>query len=961
MRQRFAFSVIAVLLLLVLGGCASSGVLPERPREIRLEDPLPLDPSVRSGRLDNGLTYLIRAYGKPAERADVRLVVDAGSLVEEEDQRGLAHFVEHMAFNGSEHFGEQELVDYLESIGMRFGPDINAYTSFDETVYTLTVPTDDPLLLDRAFLILEDWAHGVAFDEAAVERERGVVIEEWRLGRGAGARLRDAQLPVMLRGSRYAERLPIGELEVLETATAADLRRFYETWYRPDRMAVVAVGDFDPDEVEEAIRSRFSNLRPADEAAPPSTFDIPAHDETLFTLNSDPEVSNTFVSVQYKLPAAEQGTFGTYRRRLVETLYLSILNERLSVTARQPEPPFLFASASQGALVRAGEVFTLAAAVEPGRSAAGLAAVLTEAERAFRHGVTEGEVERAKRNMLLFYDQALVEIEKLDSSLFAAEYTRHFLTDEPIPGIAREVAMVHVFLPGISPREVHTVGSRWMEEGSRVVSVTAPESATVPLPAQETLATVLAGVAATEIEPYDDRTLDRPLLDAAPEPGEIVAESAVPEVSLTRWILSNGIEVLLRPTDFQNDQILLAGFSPGGLSLVSDRDHPSGFLATTLVGEGGLGAFDQVQLAKALSGVAAGAQPYLTELEEGITASASINSLKEMFELVYLTFTAPRIDPQAADAFLARSRALVKDRLANPGTVFSDRMVRALTQDHPRRRPVSVALLEEVDLETAVEVYRDRFGDAGDFTFVLVGSFDIDDLREPVRTYLASLPATGREETWRDVAPRAPAGNVEVEVTKGLEPRSTVQVVFSRDVEWSREGEYAMGTLESILGARLREVLREDLGATYGVQVSSSLTSRPFEHATLRIAFGCAPEKVEELRSVVFSELERLRSEPVEEDELDKVLEAQRRSRELRLKQNAFWVGALKTYEVRGIDPRDLLKFEELIGAMTPERVRRAAEEYIDPERYVFGVLYPEGESVETEATAAEESAAAGG
>ncbi|MEM7050595.1 MAG: insulinase family protein [Acidobacteriota bacterium] len=931
---------LAGLAIFLALGCTSLAPAPVAPPTA--ESPLPVDPAVRVGKLDNGLTYIIRANGKPEGRAELRLVVDAGSLLEEDDQRGLAHFLEHMAFNGSRHFQEQELVDYLESIGMRFGPDINASTSFDETIYMLTVPTDDPLILDRAFLILEDWAHGIAFDPAEIDKERGVVIEEWRLGRGAGARLRDKQLPVLLQGSRHIERLPIGEVAVLESAPKEAFERFYRDWYRPDLMAVIAVGDFDPAAIEATIEQRFGRLAAVADPRPRPSFEVPAHEETLFSIESDPEISTNAVAVHFKLPPEGDGTYGDYRRGLVELLYLRIFNQRLAIAAREAEAPFLVASAGRGGLVRAGGLFSLSAGVEAGGAEKGLAALLTEAERATRFGITAGELERAKEEVLLFYDQALVERTKTPSALFASEYTRHFLQGEPIPGIAREVDLVRRYLPEITAAEVQAVGDRWIRRGSRVVVVTAPESAAAELPGEAELAGVLAAVAEAEIEPYEDSVVDRPLLAERPQPGTIVAESRVAEIDLTEWRLSNGAKVLLRPTDFQNDQILMVGFSPGGHSLVADEDLPSGLLATTLMDEGGLGEFDRVQLSKALAGVAAGAQVFITELEEGLTATASGGALEEMFELVYLRFTAPRVDAAAVATHLSRRRALLENRAASPGTVFGDRMIAALTQDHPRSQPPSQEMLDRVDLGRAEAIYRDRFGDAGDFTFILVGNFEPDELRSPVERFLASLPAAGREESWRDVGVRAPGGVVEVEVLKGLEPKATVQMIFNGPARWSRESVHEMATLEEVVRTRLREVLREDLGATYGVQVSGVIEARPVERAVFQVAFGCAPEKADELRQRVLDEIARLQREAVTAEELDNVIEAQTRERELLLKQNGFWIGVLKSYETLGLDPRLILAFDQLTGRMTPEILLDAAKRYIDAERYVVGVLRPE-------------------
>ncbi|MCP4655330.1 MAG: insulinase family protein [bacterium] len=917
---------------------------------------LPVDPAVRIGRLDNGLSYYIRAHQKPEQRAELRLVVNAGSLQEDDDQQGLAHFIEHMAFNGTRHFEKQELLDYLESIGMRFAADLNAHTSFDETTYVLKVPTDDPDILAKAFLILEDWAWGITLEGEEIDAERGVMVEEWRLGRGAGARIRDQQIPILFRGSRYVDRLPIGLKEVIEEAPYEALRRFYRDWYRPELMAVVAVGDFDPNTIEDLIVRHFQSIPASEAPRERVVYPVPDHEETLWGFTTDPETAQTSVTVYYKLPRQSRGSYGDYRRSLVKGLYDGMLNGRLYEIGQQADPPFLFGVSGAIGLVRSRSVHMHLATVREGEVERGLEALLTEVERVDRHGFTQTELDRMKQDFLRGYEQVYRERDKVNSAGFAAEYVGHFLEGEPIPGIELELELVRRFLPAIDLEEVNGLAQSWITEENRVILVTGPDKEGVELPDEEALRAVFEALEAEEIPPWVDQVLDAPLLAEIPQPGAVVSERTIAELEVTEWRLANGVRVVLKPTDFRNDQIVVTGFSPGGHSLVDDERHTSATFATAILSEGGLGQFSRIELEKALAGKVAGVNASIAELEEGIAAWASPEDLETTLQLLYLTFTSPRSDDQAYQSLMAKMRIALENRLSRPATVFQDKLTEVLAQGHPRRRPLTEERLEEVDPTAALEIYRDRFADAGDFTFLVVGNFEPAEIRPLLETYLGGLPAIGREESWRDVGVRRPEGVVRFEVRRGIEPKSQVSLIFSGPAEWSREGQHQIRSLGAVLSIRLRERLREDLGATYGVGAAGSLSSRPIERYSVALSFGCSPEEVENLIGELFEELELIKQQGVEDSYLTKVREAQRRKRETDLKENSFWLRALHSYYSHDLDPQLILAYDELIDRVTSENMQEAARRYLDPQRYVLGVLYPEEEAADdaAESTAAE-------
>ena len=915
-----------------------------------LDAVLPVGPGVAVGRLDNGLTYYVRRNPSPENRAELWLVVDAGSVLEDADQRGLAHFVEHMAFNGTQRFERQELVSYLESLGMRFGPDINASTSFDETLYMLMVPTDRPGTLERGLDILEDWAGGIAFDPQEVDKERGVLIEEWRLGRSAEGRLIEAQVPVLFAGSIYAERLPIGSREVLESAPVSTLTRFYRDWYRPDLMAVIAVGDFDAAAVEAGIRERFSDLAGPAEPRERPELALPEHEETLFATFTDPELTGTSVAVYTKLPRWPQGTVGDYRRSLVELLYHRMINDRLYEVGHRPDPPFLYAYSDSSAFVRASEVDQQEAGVEEGRVLEGLEALLTEIERVRRFGFTESELERNRLALLRAYERTYLERGSRTSGSFAAEYSRAFLEDEPIPGIRIELELARRFVPEIGLEEVNALAGARTGEANRVILVSSPESAAGTLPSEVELLAVFERVRAhEELAAYEDTAPEGGLMADPPEPGEIVERSRIPELGVTEWRLSNGVRVVLKPTDFRRDEVMLEGWSPGGHSLVGDEEHLSASWAAEIVSLGGLGELDEIALAKLLAGQVVEVGPFIDELEEGVAAGGSAEDLETLFQLVHLALTEPRLDLDAVRSFRERLRPALQNRLASPEQTFLEEMFRALTLDHPRRRPLTPERLEAIDPGLALEVYRERFADLGDATFVLVGSFEPSAVEGLVRTYLASLPGPpggGREESWRDVGLERPAAPVEFTVERGIEPKAAVWLVLHGEAPETgrsfREDLHDLASLAEALQMRLREVLREDLGAVYGVAVGTDLAWRPRERYSVSIQFGCAPEQARELVDRVREVVQAFRDQGPPADVAARVREIQSRKRETDLRENRFWLSALGGYYRRGEDPRAILDHSELVAGVTPERLQESARAYLEWDRRVVGVLLPE-------------------
>ncbi|HET7039229.1 MAG TPA: insulinase family protein, partial [Gemmatimonadales bacterium] len=669
---------------------------------------------------------------------------------------------------------------------------------------------------------------------------------------------------------------------------------------------------------------------------------VPDHTEPLFTIASDPEATNTSVSVLFKQPLRDHGTREAYRQGIVEGLFSAMLNERLYEQSQEADPPFLGGGAGQGRFIGAIEVFSLGAGVKDGGVVRGLDALLTEAERVARFGFTAPELERARARRLRALERAHAEREKTNSRVYADEYIRNFLENEAIPGIETELAMHREFLPGITLDETNRFARAWITPHNRVVMVSAPEKAGVALPTEAELAAVFTGVAGKAIVAYADTLADTALVSHAPAPGRVVAEREIPEIGVTEWRLSNGIRVLLKPTDFKDDEVIVQGFSPGGTSLADDNRYSSVSMATGVVTASGVGAFSAVDLQKMLAGKAVNLGPSVGGTEEGLYGTGSPRDIETLLQLAYLYVTAPRLDTAAFSALRTRMLTVAENRGRNPDVVFGDTLQVTLAQGHPRATPLSPERIRAVDPTEALAFYRERFADAGDFTFFFVGNLDLATLRPLVETWLGSLPSTGRRETWRDVGIRPPRGVVKKVVRKGLEPKARIQLVFTGPFESNPETRYVLSSLGDALRIRLREVLREDLGGVYGVGVGASSSIIPDTSYSISVGFGADPGRLDELLDSTIATIRAFQEAGPADSIVLKVQETQRRSRETNLRLNSYWMGQLTFTHRYGLDPRTILDVESRIAGLTGQRLQDAARRYIRFDNYIQVTLLPE-------------------
>jgi zinc protease len=930
-------------LALALGApLASQGV--KNPAAPSLTAPIPIDPKVRIGTLPNGIRYYIRQNAKPEKRAELRLVVNAGSVLENDNQLGLAHFVEHTAFNGTTHFAKNDLVKYLQSIGVRFGADLNAYTGFDETVYILPIPTDTARIVEQAFTILEDWAHGQVFDSTEVTNERGVVREEWRLGRGASDRMLHQWLPIALRGSLYADRLPIGNEQSIMSATPARLRSFYKSWYRPDLQAVIAVGDFKPAEIEAEIKKHFAGIPKPVNAPKRVSPGVPANKEPLIAIASDKEAQGSDVELMFKLPVEKTKTVADYRRDLMERLYMAMFNNRLEEISQKPDAPFLGASASKGNFIgRTTDAFTLGAGVEDGKISRGLEALLTESKRVDEFGFLQSELDREKQNMVRGYERAYAERDKTQSAAFVQELINNYLQGERIPGIDYEYKLVQQLVPTITLADVNKLASRWITDENRVILAESPVKDSVKIPTRAELLAVFDRAAKTQVTAYTENLSTEALLAKAPAPGRISSERAIPGAAVAEWKLSNGVRVLVKPTDFKADEVLLSGYSPGGSSLASDPDYMSASLASQIVSLSGIGQFNRVDLQKKLSGKVASASAVIGETSEGIRGSASPKDLETMFQLVYLDFTAPRLDPAAYAAFKNQVGPFLANRGNDPDQVFSDTVTATMSQHNFRARPLTPATFGEVNPQKALAFYKDRFADASDFTFVIVGNVDTLELKPLVEKYLASLPSTGRKESFRDNGGAPPKGVVERVVHKGVEPKANTIIEFTGACAYNPESRFEIRAMIELFQIKLNETLREQLGGAYSPSAGGGCGRVPRQEYTVEVQFNSSPENVDKLSKSVYALIDTMKTMPPSAADMAKVKESLIRSREVDLKQNNFWVSNIAARDQAGEDIAGLLgAYDEMIKNLSPATIQNAAKKYFDMNNYARFVLLPE-------------------
>ncbi len=912
-----------------------------------LTDKLPISPEIKMGKLSNGLTYYIRKNARPENKVELRLALKAGSILEDDDQQGLAHFTEHMAFNGSAHFKKNDLVSFLQSIGVKFGADLNAYTGFDETVYILPIPVDKPENLEQGFLVLEDWASTVAFESAEIEKERGVVLEEERLGKGAQERMMKKLLPLILQGSKYGVRLPIGKSETLKTFKPETIKRFYKDWYRPDLMSVMVVGTMDPTEVEALIKKHFEKLKAPAKERPRAYAEVPSRSASEGFSITDPEATNHIMQIFYATEKAKvQTTIGDYRANIVKNLTSQMLGQRMQELTQKAEPPFVFGGSDRGEFVHGYEFYFAFALVGKAGVTPAINALVQENERARKFGFTKGELDRAKKSLMRNMEQAYNEREKSESSDYVEEYVRNFLNEEPIPGIENEYNYHKQFLDGITLQEINEFTAKNIPSSSekKLVAFQGPEKADFKIPTDAELLAIVAEAEKLPVTPYEEKVVAASLMDTAPEGGRIIFDKKNAELGTSELTLGNGVKVIVKPTDFKNDQIVLSGFQFGGQSLYDSKDLPSTQYASTLVSQMGVGNFSPTDLRKTLAGKTVNASPRLTNLTEGISGQSGTADVETMLQLIHLYFTKPRKDEELFKSFVTKQQAMVQNMMSDPRTVFQDSVQRMLFAFNPRGPRFPRAKdFEKINVDRSLEIYKERFGNARGWTFYIVGSFEMAKLKPLIATYLGTLPsASTAPPSFRDLGVRPVKGVVKKEIKKGNEPKSFISIAFTGEALFSDGEQLRLQALIELMNIKLIETLREELSGIYGGGMNGSLSKNPYNSYTINVSLPCGPENVDKLIKATFAEIQKVKDSGPTEADLNKVKEAFSKQYQEDLKDNNYWLSRLQRSTELGSSPADLLTVETRMKAVTAKDVQEAAKKYFNMDNYFQAVLNPE-------------------
>lgn len=903
---------------------------------------LPVDEQIIKGELENGLGYIIRQNDKPESFAELRLVIKTGSIFEDESQLGFAHFAEHMAFNGTEDFKEQEIVEFVESIGMRFGAHLNASTTFDHTIYKLRVPTTEPEVIEKAIHVLENWAHKVSFNAKAIDDERGVVLEEWRGRKGVGERIAKQQWPLIFDGTNYAQRLPIGTEQNITQGKHEDLIRFYKTWYRPDLMSVIAVGDFDAKKVESLIKRYFSPIQnPKAPVKKPIQF-LTQFDKPVMSTFTDKELTGINLSMTWRNPIAlGEISLTGYRQKVIQGLVTGILSKRLNDKSLDTESAFVGARLGLSSAIPTSQEFFIRAGVKPKQTAKALVSLLSEVQRANEHGVTKQEFETEKRLYLEWFESLLESQNTLSHSAYLSGYIQHFLNQTPLISLQQDYQLTKSILPTLSTDDLHQQIQTWVNHENTLVFITAPDNMADHIPTEPALQQLWTSTKNTPTSPFIDKEQVTALMSTLPEPGRVVDKRFIEHWQAHQWTLSNGVRVIVKPTLFKENSIRVRAISDGGYATIDDETYLATFGMMDTLAYLGLGDLNMEQLTQFSREKRFSTTPSVNEYSEGLRGGSNKEDLLYMMQSIYLRFTQPVKDTARFEWLKTTFRPRLENKYNSPNAQFFAAIQEKTQAGNPRNVEFDVNMLDKQSIDLIYDVYKARFANAADFTFVFVGDIDLTKMETLVNRYIASLPANETKETRQALDEYKMQGEYEIHMQKGAEPKATVIMSLFGDAMWTAQNQLLTSALRSALETTLRNRLREELAGVYSVRVNASLSRWPYQNYALNVSFTCDPERIEELHHEVQSIFKKFSRGDIDPQLLDNYKKQTITAREKSLKENDFWLNYMLLHYTP-FTPLPIEQFVPLVNSLNMELLKKTAKQYLITDNTLFATLKPE-------------------
>lgn len=916
-------------------------------KDLNLNDPIKADPNVTIGKLENGLTYYIRKNSYPKDRVEFRLAVNAGSNQETDEQQGLAHFTEHMAFNGIEGFPSNSVVDHLRSKGVVFGADLNAYTSFDETVYMIPMPTDDPGNIDLGLKILRGWAAGLLYDNKEIDEERGVIIEEYRLGLGASDRMRKEYWPILMKDSRYADRLPIGKLDILQTFDYQVIKDFYKDWYRPDLQAVIVVGDIDVKVVEEKIKTMFGNIPAKQNPKKKEIYGIAPNKEPLVAVCTDPEATGSQVMLIRKHQHKAMKTIGDFRQQLCIDLYNAMYDARFEEMTQDPKCPFIAASAGYGDFIGNTDMYGSNAMAKENRINDAVTVLMQEDYRVLKHGFLQTELDRAKEELLERYDKAAKEVDKTESAKFASQYINNFLRQDPIPGAKRENNFAKKLIEGITLEEINALAKDWVTDDNMVAIITAPEKEDVKVPSKEEILTILNDKSLANVQPYVDTYKDQEILEKeALTPGKITNIEKIEAVGAEKWTLSNGITVYVKKTDYKNDEILFSASSKGGKSLYPVKDLASVDFAAEIIDRGGIAGLDYNSLMKKMKGKNVGVSPNISLLTEGFSGSSSPKDLEFFFQYLNAFFTNPRIDKNAFDLVLDETKEQVKMITAQPMYKYIGKFIEAAYNNDPYMKQMfsyDDEYFAQVDFDRAVRIYKERFANPADFNFFFVGNYDEKEMKEFVELYLGSMKTEPSKKENYDLSvlkPRPDKASTQT-VYAGTEQQGWMGMYITNPIEWNYRNSIIADMIGEALDIQFVKIVREKMGDVYSPMVQMSASKLPQPEMTLMILLGCDPAKTDKLADASLKILNDFKVKGPDKKTMELIKKQMLSTRAKNIQTNRFWLGYISGKITQGEPIVNPSEYDNIVNSVTKKEMVEFMKKYFKPEVYTRADMHP--------------------